>query len=216
LRGSRPFALDRTSAVDVSAGSAIGLFGIATIFALGLAFGFVSVHSVGRASVLLRDWSTWIMVPLIEEIVFRVLILGGLLVVFPRARWVLLAFSALVFGGVHAANAHATLLSVVGSAIGGTAYGLAFILTRRVWLSFGLHFGWNYAEGPLFGFPLSVGFVKQGSLLHLSLTGPRLTTGGPYGPEGGMIGLAGRAVVIALLIVYLRVRPNAGTRSAAH
>jgi uncharacterized protein len=201
---------ERRAWVDLSAGLAMSLAGVTLIFVLELVFRLASITSVSSPAVLLKDWPTWIMVPVIEELVFRAGLLGGLLVLLPpRRSWLAIAVSAVVFGAAHSLNEGATAITVVGSTIGAIGYGWAFATTGRLWLPIGLHLAWNYAQGPLFGFPLSGGLVKQGSFVHLERTGPELLTGGAYGPEGGLMGLVGRALVIALLAWYLRQRNGA-------
>jgi membrane protease YdiL (CAAX protease family) len=196
--------LDRWAWKDLSAGIAVGLAGVALIFICELSVRLASIASVGSPRVLLNDWATWIMVPVSEELVFRAGLLGGLLVLLPRYSWLAIAISAVVFGAAHTLNEGATVITVVGSTIGAFAYGWVFATTTRLWLPIGLHFAWNYAQGPLFGFPLSGGLVKQGSVIQLARTGPDLLTGGEYGPEGGLTGLVGRALVLLLLVWYLR------------
>lgn len=196
--------LDRWAWKDLSAGIAVSLAGVALIFILELTFRLASITSVSSPRVLLNDWSTWIMVPVIEELVFRAGLLGGLLVLLPRSSWLAIAISAAVFGAAHTLNEGATVITVVGSTIGAFAYGWSFTTTTRLWLPIGLHLAWNYAQGPLFGFPLSGGLVKQGRFIHLARIGPDFLTGGEYGPEGGLTGLVGRALVLLLLAWYLR------------
>lgn len=70
--------------------------------------------------------------------------------------WLALALGAAWFGITHLTNPHASPAAAVGIALGGgVTYTLAFIATRRVWLSVGLHWGWNGTLGPIFGLPVS-------------------------------------------------------------
>ena len=72
-----------------------------------------------------------------------------------------------------------------------------YLRTRALWLSWGLHFAWNAAMGPLFGLPLSGynhfanGFAPVVQSVAL---GPDALTGSDYGPEGSTV-----AVVVLLL-----------------
>ena len=113
----------------------------------------------------------------------------------------------MVFGGLHAANPHASVLAVASTTLGGIAYGMAFASTRRIWLPFGLHFGWNYAEGRVFGFHLSGGAVRGAApFIQQHDLGPTLLTGGEYGPEGGLIGIGARLLVLALLAAWISLQ----------
>jgi len=70
--------------------------------------------------------------------------------------------------------------------------GAAYALTGRLWLPIGLHLGWNFAEGSIFGMAVSGGSQK-GSLITGELHGSNLLTGGVFGPEASIV-----AVVVCL------------------
>ena len=74
----------------------------------------------------------------------------------------------------------------------GVLLGAAFALTQRLWLPIGLHLGWNFAEGSIFGMSVSGG-KATGSLFAGTLHGRNLFTGGAFGPEASIV-----AVVICL------------------
>ncbi len=85
-----------------------------------------------------------------EEIIFRGFLfrtvreLGG--------TWLAVAVSAVVFGSLHAFNPGASVTSSVAIALeAGVLLALAYAATNRLWLPIGIHFGWNFAEGPIFG-----------------------------------------------------------------
>lgn len=192
---------------DAAVGAVISMFAIATTFLVAYVSGHVELDSMGPPTALINDLSSFLAVPFIEEMLFRSALLGGLLVILPhRSAWVAVAASAVVFGALHALNPHASYLSVLGSTVGGISYGIAFAGTERIWLPFGLHFGWNYAIGPLFGFPISGGMVKSGTFVHQHSVGAVWFTGGEYGPEGGVVGMVGRVLVLSLVLAWLAHR----------
>jgi membrane protease YdiL (CAAX protease family) len=51
----------------------------------------------------------------------------------------------------------------------GILLGLAYTVTGRLWLPIGIHTGWNFAEGTIFGTGVSGG-TTQASFLHGVLT----------------------------------------------
>ncbi len=59
------------------------------------------------------------------------------------------------------------------------------MLTRSLWWVTGLHLGWNFFEGPIFGTQISGGTTS--GLFHASVTGPQVWTGGAFGPEAGLV-----------------------------
>jgi uncharacterized protein len=187
---------------DLMVGSVIGAIAIAIVVAaLGAA---VSGQAVSAHALSLFFWSVYfVFFAVIEEIVFRVLLLTGLRIVLSsdtRAIFV----GAVLFGVGHGTNPHAGYLSVLGSTIGGVAYGIAYVRSRSLWLPIGMHFSWNFVQGIVFGLPVS-GLQVPG-LLHTALSGPLALNGGAYGLEGGQAGLCARVIVLALLALFLFLR----------
>jgi uncharacterized protein len=142
-----------------------------------------------------------------EELMMRSLLLAGLLVALRGRAAMAIVLSAIAFGCIHLTNPGASALSVLSNSMGGAIYGLAFVLARNVWLPIGLHFAWNFVQGPLAGFPVSG--LASGGLQQVHDLGPAWLTGGSYGPEGGVIGIAARFVVAALLLVWTGSRLRA-------
>ena len=116
-----------------------------------------------------------------------------------------LIISSAIFGALHLANPHATWISASGIFFAGLFLGFAYIRTRQLWLSIGLHIGWNFFEGVIFGFPVSGLDIYH--MTHINVSGPELWTGGAFGPEAGLILLP--AIVLGVCLVYIYTRPHA-------
>jgi uncharacterized protein len=112
--------------------------------------------------------------------------------------------SSLIFGLLHANNPNASWVSTVNVSIAGVMLALPYVMTGRLWMSIGLHFSWNFAQGAVFGFPVS-GTVSRSSILQTTQIGPSWLTGAEFGPEAGVMGL-GAMVVLTLWIVWRRGR----------
>lgn len=124
-----------------------------------------------------------------EEIVFRGIIFRIL------ERWlgsgIALVLSALIFGLLHLSNPNATLLAGLAIALeAGVMLAAIYMLTRRLWAAIGVHAAWNFAQGGIFGIPIS-GLAADG-LLRPRIAGPDLLTGGDFGAEASL-----PAIVIA-------------------
>ena len=125
---------------------------------------------------------------ILEELVFRAVIFR--IVEQMAGTTLAIIVSAGLFALLHGLNPGVTATGIVSVALaGGITFALLYVLTRNLWLVIGVHFGWNFAEGSLFGAQVS-GSGAAHSLLRTSLTGPELLTGGSFGPEGSIITIA--------------------------
>jgi CAAX protease family protein len=133
-----------------------------------------------------------------EELLFR-----GVLFRIIEGRlgtWLSLILTSLLFGLSHLFNPGATLWSATAVAIeAGGMLAAAYAATRNLWVPIGLHFGWNFAEGAIFGTDISGKSAPEG-VLHSALSGPTAVSGGAFGPEASVYALvAGVLVTIAFM-----------------
>lgn len=134
-----------------------------------------------------------------EELLFRGVVFR---VVAQRfGTWPALALSAVIFGVVHLINANATLWGAISVAVeAGVLFGAAYAVTRSLWLPIGLHFAWNLAESGVFGTTVSGAANPVGGLLHTTLSGPTVLTGGSFGPEASLVALVVCLVPAAIML----------------
>ncbi len=201
--------LERRSASELRlAGAAANVVG-------GVALGaglFVAVYAVlGAMGIMRIDGAAWdprvlvslaaaIAAAVAEELAIR----GGVFRIIEDAcgTAVALVFSAALFGLLHAANPGATLVSSLSIALeAGVLLGMAYALTRSLWLPIGLHLGWNFTEGGVFGAAVSGG--QSHGLLHASAVGPDLLTGGAFGPEASVVAVALSMLVSVILGAFV-------------
>ena len=90
----------------------------------------------------------------------------------------------------------------MGIVLAGLFLALPYLLTRQLWLSIGLHIGWNFFEGVVFGFPVSG--TDSFHLLRHTVSGPVLWTGGAFGPEAGLLVIP--ALIFGSLLVFAYTR----------
>jgi uncharacterized protein len=144
----------------------------------------------------------------IEEMLFR----GVLFRLLEEwiGTWIALIISAVLFGAAHLANPGATAESAFAIALeAGVLLGLAYIVTRNLWLPIGLHFAWNFCEGPIFGTTVSGGHGALASAVTARLDGPAWLTGGSFGPEAGICAILA-SVVASILFLFFALRENRG------
>lgn len=115
--------------------------------------------------------------------------------------------SSAVFGLLHLGNPNATWTSAAGIFLAGVFLAYGYLATRQLWLPIGLHIGWNFCEGTVFGFPVSGLNIYR--LTRVTVSGPELWTGGAFGPEAGLIVLPGLLLGSALIFLYAKfLRPR--------
>ena len=112
--------------------------------------------------------------------------------------------SSVIFGALHLANPGASWRAVAGITLAGLLFAFAYIRTVQLWLPIGLHIGWNFFEGVVFGFPVSG--LDIYALMRIEVTGPELWTGGLFGPEAGLIVLPSLIIGAGLIYVFTRNR----------
>jgi hypothetical protein len=110
-----------------------------------------------------------------------------------RSRNEKIALRIQLFQGATAATSAAIAVEA------GVLLGACFLLVRNLWLPIGLHIGWNFTEGGVFGAPIS-GHAAQG-LVRVRLQGPDAITGGGFGPEASPAAM-GVCVIVAAFILY--------------
>lgn len=108
--------------------------------------------------------------------------------------------SSAIFGILHLANPNATWLSAVGIFLAGLLFAYGYLRTRQLWLPIGMHLGWNFFEGVVFGFPVSGLDIYP--LTRIQVQGPELWTGGAFGPEAGLIVIPALILGVVLIHVY--------------
>jgi membrane protease YdiL (CAAX protease family) len=147
-----------------------------------------------------------------EEAMLR----GYLLQTFFRARSALIGalLSSLLFALAHKANPDATTLSLTNTFLAGIWFCVAYYRTRDLWFPFGIHFMWNWLQGPVFGINVSgLGSFANDPVLRATDTGPVWMTGGSYGVEGGAA--CTLAIVVAIVLTqYMPSGSRSGTSSA--
>jgi membrane protease YdiL (CAAX protease family) len=122
--------------------------------------------------------------------------------------------SSAVFSLLHLLNPNRSVFSVIGILAAGFFLAYGWVRTRRLWIPIGIHIGWNFFQGTVFGFPVS-GDMEGFHLILQTVTGPRWITGGVFGPEAGLTGLVACALGTALIWLYTQRRTPQATPDAA-
>jgi uncharacterized protein len=204
--------LDKRTLLDILAGIGITFVQMGFIYVLMLALGWLTFEGFAWEfdpinvviSSVLTFFIAFIFVGWNEELLSRgyhlQTIASGL-----NLFWGVIISSA-VFGLLHLGNPNATWVSAAGIFFAGVYLAYGYIRTKQLWLSIGLHIGWNFFEGVVFGFPVSG--LDIYALTRIKVHGPELWTGGAFGPEAGLIVLPSLILGAFLIYLYTRMRAN--------
>lgn len=210
--------LDRGWWVDYGFGLALGAGLQTMVFVVGWLAGWFTVTGV-----LVSDGSfvagfvgvvvLFLSVGIYEELVVRGWLMTNLAEGFRFAGehvavGVAVALSAAVFGVAHSLNPGATALSTLIITLAGVWLALGYALTGNLAIPIGVHVTWNLFQGGVFGLGVS-GLSPPATVLATEPTGPELVTGGGFGPEAGVLGLA--AIVVGSGAVVGWVQWRSGT-----
>lgn len=185
---------------ETGAGFAGGVALFSIVIGVLAAVAAYRIRGHSNADVALAPLVVWFSGAVVEEIAFRGFLFRTIQEV--GGTWIALAVSAAFFGLAHAANPGATLFSSFAIALeAGVLLALAYTYTKRLWLPIGIHAGWNFAEGTIFGVAVSGTGMQQQSVLHAVVAGPAILTGGAFGPEASVAAIA--ICVLASIALYL-------------
>lgn len=192
----------RAAPAPTVAGFALGIGLFAVVIALLAAGGHYRIISVDDPFALVRGLIPCFSGAIVEELLFRGFIFRVLRDI--AGTWIAVAVSAILFGALHAVNPGATLFSSVAVALeAGVLLAIAYAATNRLWLPIGIHAGWNYAEGTIFGTAVSGTNIKD-TLFHGMLAGDPLWTGGAFGVEASVVAIA--VCILAAVVLAIKVK----------
>lgn len=210
----------RFPAMDCLFGVTLGAVLMLAIFSVELACGWIEIERIGPPGVaavasFLGMQLLWIILMIGIGVSEEVLARGyhmqnlaeGLAGMGPLPAIIVASIlSSAVFGLLHAANPHASMIGIAAIVFAGLMFAVARITTGSLALPIGLHFSWNYVQGPILGFPVS-GNETIHSLIAIRQGGPEWLTGGEFGPEAGVVGWLAMFAEIAAVLAYFYMRP---------
>jgi len=210
------FRIDRDWWLDYGFGLALGAALMTLVFAVELAAGWVHITGTlqPRGGFLVRFGGlvvAFVAVGLYEELLLRGYVLTNAAEGLAGrlgdrgAVAAATAFSSLLFGVAHGSNPNATLVSTVAIVLAGGMLAAGYVLTGELAIPVGLHTTWNLFQGGVYGFNVS-GIGVGASVVAVEQRGPRLLTGGDFGPEAGLVGLGAMAVGTLAIAGWVRWR----------
>ena len=198
--------IEKRSAVEVSTkngfaeyalGASVGLVMVCVMVGLIELFGDFEVLEYRAPIDLLGNFLLFSLGALMQDVVL-------MLVLFRLCEewlgtWLAMFVSLSIFGGVHGFNENENLVSVLMLVLSSLIILTPFILTRRIWMGWGFHSLWNFAQAGIFGMPNS-GIQFDGWIIS-KVTGPEWVTGGAVGLEATPLSFVLDVCIGILLLV---------------
>jgi uncharacterized protein len=180
-------ALNETWRRDLALGIGIATAMLVVMLAASFAFGRVDMQwaaSTDSFFMILATAAVLFVSAANEELVFRGYPMQTLMKGFGRLGAIV--FMSSLFGLLHWRNPDSTILSVLNTILAGVVLSISYLKARSLWLPYGIHVVWNVGLGVVVGIPVSG--IELASLWTTRVEGSPVLLGGPYGPEGGLIG----------------------------
>lgn len=166
-----------------------------SIFILYL-LGYYQAISISTTHYSIKFFTVLLLAALIEDLFHRGLIIRVC------ENWIG-THLALVIGMLvemqHIYNPNSNLFSLFYYLIWGFSMAMMFIYTKRIWLPYFFHIGWNFSQ-PFYGSNLT-GLNDMGSIIQSKFNGPELLTGGAVGIEGSIF-TASFLLLIGIILYY--------------
>lgn len=177
---------------ETTLGLLLGTLIFSTVILTMYLFGVLKFEGINGTANLTNFLPELLIAGFIEEYIFR-----GILFKLSEellGTWAAIIVQAALFGLIHSSNPNATVFSTFAISVeAGILLVAVYMLTRRLWMAIGLHFAWNWIQGPFFGIPVSG--IDVNGFFETSVNGSELLTGGGFGAEASII-----AVILCTII----------------
>lgn len=183
---------------EVAMGIAIGGGLVVLILVLLILSGFYKIEHLNSPFVLLERIFRYGIGSFLEEMIFTI-ILFRLTEEFAGTIVSIITIS-LLFGLMHLGNDNATISSSVCISLEHIIILAPFILTRRIWMVWAIHFSWNYFQTAVFGMNNS-GMAHEGFITP-AISGPVWITGGSFGIEASYVTIALQILAGSIILWY--------------
>ncbi|NPD47359.1 CPBP family intramembrane glutamic endopeptidase [Lentimicrobium sp. S6] len=184
--------------IDLGWGIVIGGGMVIIITAVLFVLGYYTIDYINSWNILITRIFRYAQGSFIEELIFTVIIFRLLEEKLGTAISFLIV--SLFFGGMHFINDNATIFTSLSISVIQITLIAPFILTRRIWMGWAVHFSWNFFQAGVFG--MNNSGMDQGGFISPIITGPHWLTGGAFGIEASWLGLIVNIVVGISLLIY--------------
>lgn len=185
---------------EMFGGFFFGFFTISLAIFILYLLGYYQVISITTAHYPIKFFTVLMFAALVEDLFHRGLIVRVC------ENWLgthLTLVIAMLVELQHIYNPNSNLFNLFYYLIWGFTMAMLFIYTKRIWLPYFFHIGWNFAQ-PFYGSNLT-GTNDMGTIIQSKFNGPELLTGGAAGIEGSIF-TASFLLLIGIILYYLAKR----------
>ncbi len=183
---------------EMFGGFFVGFFTISLVIFILYLLGYYQAISISTAHYPIKFFTVLLFAALVEDLFHRGLIVRVC------ENWLgthlTLVIAMLVEVQQHFYNPNFNLFSHFLTLVWGFTMAMMFVYTKRIWLPFFFHIGWNFSQ-PFYGSNLS-GLNDMGSIIQSRFKGPELLTGGAVGIEDSIITVS-FLLFIGIALYYL-------------
>ncbi len=189
---------------DVLKGTLFGIVILTICAVLLMLTGYVT-FSMGKISIFLflHYILYFLVIAMFEELLSRTYPLFVFAESYPIGLAILI--NGLLFGLLHVLNPGFTLVAMLNITLAGMLFSMFTLYHRSINWAIGIHLGWNFTQGILFGYKVS-GTDTPGVLLAKP-TGVFYLSGGEFGIEGSLICTLVLTLVIIFLVIKYKIEP---------
>ena len=205
--------VEKREAVEISASKCLSEWGSGFLISFGLVgfmvilmvlLGYFRIDRLDSPVILFKAFVFFGMGSFVQVLAFRLVLYR--LTEELLGSWLAFVLIAIIFGAFHLGNPNAGLWSTVALILGDVLLFAAFVYTRRIWLVWGIHWGWNFFQDGVFGMPNS-GITELPSWIQPIIQGPGWITGGVFGIETSVISVF-LSLVVGLIILKAAIEKN--------
>jgi uncharacterized protein len=168
---------------EMFGGFLFGFFAISLVIFILYLLGYYQAFSISMSNYSIKFFTFLMFAAIVEDLFHRGLIVRVC------ENWLgthaTLFIAMLVEVQQHFFNPNFDLFSHFLTFIWGFTMAMMFIYTKRIWLPFFFHLGWNFSQ-PFYGSNLS-GLKDMGNIIQSKINGPELLTGGAVGIEDSIL-----------------------------
>ncbi len=182
---------------EMFGGYFFGFFTISLVIFILYLLGYYQAISISTAHYPIKFFTVLMFAALVEDLFHRGLIVRVC------DNWLgthLTLVIAMLVEMQHIYNPNFNIFSHFLTLIWGFTMAMMFVYTKRIWLPFFFHLGWNFSQ-PFYGSNLT-GLNNMGSIIQSKFSGPELLTGGAVGIEDSIF-TASFLFIIGIVLYFL-------------